>query len=326
MNEQQRIITIGGSAGSMEPLIQIIASLEPQQNASVFVALHGSGESSTKVLQKKLSQKGSMRIDFAKDGEAIEPGRVYVASSDRHLMIQRDSIRVSHGPRVNRSRPAIDLLFRSAAVAYNVRTIGVILSGLLSDGTAGLAAIQKCGGITVAQDPKDALFGDMPGSAMEATEIDYIKPAAEIGELLNEIVASPAKQNGQIPEEIMLENRLDLNKKTDIPKMDELGERSAIGCPECGGPMWKINGKNRDRYRCHIGHSLDKRSLMDGQNEQIEKTLRVAVRTLEEKMQVQEKLLKSGNGSTKNSGNILQERVNETKSHIDRLRNLILDM
>lgn len=326
MNKQQRIIVVGGSAGSMPALSKIISSLDTKLNASVFVALHGSGEASAQVLEKKLSQKGSMRIDFGKDGEAIEPGRVYVAPSDRHLMIQGNSVRISNGARVNRSRPAIDLLFRSAAVACGTRTIGVILSGLLSDGAAGMAATKRCGGIAITQDPKDALFDDMPRSAMEATEVDYTKPADEIGELLNEVVASPVKQNGEIPEEILTENRLDLNKKTDMKEMDELGERVPVGCPECGGPMWEIGEKKATRYRCHTGHSLNSKALLNGQNEEIEKTLRVALRTLEEKVQVQKKLLKSGNGKKENSKNILRQRVSETTSHVERLRDLILDI
>lgn len=323
---QKRIIVIGGSAGALPALIRIIESLETSQT-SVFVALHGGGNQSPNILEKKLPKKDSLKIAMAEDGEPVAPGRLYIAQSDHHLMIQGDSVQVGHGPRVNRSRPAIDLLFRSAAVAYGTRTIGVLLSGLLSDGTAGLMAIKRCGGITVAQDPADALFGDMPRSAMEAMEPNEIKPAAEIGELLNRLVASPVKNNGKVPEEILMENRFDLNKKSDISEMDELGDKVSLSCPECGGPLWKMNGEGPGRYRCHSGHSLNNQSLLDGQDEEIENTLRVALRTLEEKERVQENLVKAGkSGGRKNSENILQKRMDETKSHIDRLRKLILGM
>lgn len=324
MDQQNRTIVIGGSAGSLQALTQIIASLQIDQKASVFVALHGSGEKSIHLLEKRLSKASELKVKFGENDEDIKSGTIYVAPPDRHLMIEDGHIRISHGARVNRSRPAIDLLFRSAAVAHSIQTIGVILSGLLSDGTAGLSAVKRCGGITIAQDPRDAEFDDMPRSAIEAVSPDNIAKASEIGPLLNELVQLPVKQNGEIPEEIIIENRLDLNKKMEKSKIDKIGERAPLSCPECGGPMWKINGENTKRYRCHSGHSLNTDSLLDGQSDEIEKTLRVALRTMEEKVTVQEKLIKSGRSEP--AGSILQERVTESKSHIDRLRKLILDI
>lgn len=324
MDRQHRIITIGGSAGGLHSLIEIITSLDTDHPASVFVVIHGLGKKSVNILNNRLPESAEWDIRLAENDETIEPGRVYFAPSDHHLLIEENKVRVTQGPQINLSRPAIDLLFRSAAVAYQSQNIAVLLSGSLYDGVNGMQVIKRCGGIAIAQDPDDAKYPDLPNNLIKEVDVDYIKPASEIGSLLNKIAKEPVNPPKDIPDEIILENKLDLQNDYDIAVMDKIGTRSSISCPECAGPLWEITHEDSSHFRCHTGHSMNINSLLDGQNEEIERTFRVALRTLEEKMRVQEKMSKSNK-----SGFISErskKRLEETKAHVNRLRKFIIDV
>lgn len=318
MSEDPRIILIGGSAGGLEGLTEIILSLNPDRNISVFTAIHSAGDKLVDILEKRLDNSNEWNIQFAKNNDTIKSGYIYVAPSNHHMLLRKQKVHVNKGPRVNRSRPSIDLLFRSAAVAYHVQTIGALLSGSLYDGVAGVQAIRQCGGITIAQDPDDASYPDLPTNAIETGDVDHIKPASEIGSLINDFVDSPVNPQKEIPKELILENKLDLSEKFNIEMIDQLGEKVSFSCPECGGPLWEISEENPLRYRCHSGHCFNSNSLLEGQDSEIEDTLRMALRTMEEKLRIQEKMAKSG---TVNGG--LQERLSETKTHTNRLRKLL---
>ncbi len=155
------IIVIGASAGGVEALVQLVQNVPADLPASIFVALHVSPHGSS-VLPQILSRHGALLASHPQDGEAIEPGRIYVAPPDHHLWVRRGRVRVSRGPSENGLRPAVDPLFRSAARSYGRRVVGVILSGSLDDGTAGLQAIKSQGGVAIVQRPEDALFVGMP--------------------------------------------------------------------------------------------------------------------------------------------------------------------
>jgi two-component system chemotaxis response regulator CheB len=159
------IIVIGTSAGGMETLIELFSRLPKKLAASIFVVCHISPYSSG-VLPKVISRAGSLPAAHPTDREPIKPGQVYVAPPDHHLLIEDSVVRVTQGPKENRFRPAVDPLFRSAAYAYGPRVIGVILTGSLDDGTAGLWAVKERGGLAVVQDPDEALFDSMPLSAL----------------------------------------------------------------------------------------------------------------------------------------------------------------
>lgn len=321
LGEENRIIVFGGSAGAFQPLSEIIGFLNFDQDLSVFVVLHSASNTLANVLQKLLPENSKWKISYAENGTSIEPGHVYIAPPDHHMLLKEHSIVVNKEPRVNHNRPSIDLLFRSAAVAHGPHVIGTILSGSLYDGAAGVDAVKKCGGVVIVQDPEKALFPDLPKNAIDATEIDHIKSASEIGSLINQIAGSPVNTPHEIPEEIALENKLDMKNGYHIELVDQLGTRANISCPECGGPLWEVDPQGTPRYRCHIGHSLTMRSLLDSQNLEIEKTLLVALRTMEERMRIQEKMINSDAPNVR-----LQERFNETKTHVERLRKLILQI
>ena len=195
------IIAIGGSTGSIPVLRQICADLASDLPASVFVVVHV-GARGHNLLGKILDDSGPLVAATAQDGEAIERGRIYVAPADFHLFVSERVIRLGRGPRENMTRPAVDPLLRSAAVAHGPRAIGVVLSGELNDGSAGLAAIKQCGGLTVVQNPSDAECPDMPASALRCCRIDHMATAATLGALLSTLTkeaAGPTQPNSGGP-------------------------------------------------------------------------------------------------------------------------------
>lgn len=317
-SQNHRIISIGGSAGGHEAVIAILKSFDSGLPASLFLVLH-SGTSPPDALQKKLTKMG-YRAVVAEHGASVEPRHLYIAPPDHHLLINEDKVWITRGLRVNRSRPAIDLLFRSAAVAYGSRHIGVLVSGYLYDGTAGLQAVKAAGGVTVVQKPADALYPEMPSHALDNADIDYSEPAGSIGELLNRLITTPAGPAVTIPDRIKLENRMDLHNDENIENMNRLGLQRPVTCPDCGGPLWEMNQdeKGLPRFRCHNGHSMDAASLMDGKENEVEKIMWIALRTLEEKAHIQQKIEKRADG--RNS-----YRSTETRAYAERLREFLME-
>src|SRR5262249_11318339 len=171
------IVVIGGSAGAIEAMKQICEGLPADFPAAVFLVIHIS-PTSRSVMPDLLSRAGHMPARHPKDGEAIKRGTIYVAPPDMHLLVQPGHVIFRHGPHENRTRPAIDPLFRSAAVAYRSRVVGVVLSGLLDDGSAGLIAIKSCGGLAIIQEPDDAMWPEMPRNALAHDHVDYRATAA----------------------------------------------------------------------------------------------------------------------------------------------------
>jgi Chemotaxis response regulator containing a CheY-like receiver domain and a methylesterase domain len=187
------IIVIGASMGGIETLSNLVAQFPEDLPAAIFIVVHiapnGPG-----VLAQILDRTGPLTAKLAENGESIRHGRIYVAPPDHHLLVKQGFIRVTRGPRENRSRPAIDPLFRSAAVAYGSRVIGVILTGFQNDGTAGLITIKRCGGVAVVQEPKDALALDMPQSALDSVEVDHCLAVSGMGAVLDRLAREPVKE------------------------------------------------------------------------------------------------------------------------------------
>jgi len=234
------IIVIGASAGGVEALKALIAGLPANLPAALFVVLHIPAQSPS-LLPEILSRAGRLAATHAADGAPIRRGQIYVAPPDQHLLVERGRLRVVRGPRENRYRPAVDPLFRTAALAYGPRVVGVILTGALDDGTAGLLAIKQRGGVAVVQDPAEALYSGMPRSALEHVAVDYCMPLAEIAPLLARLIGEPTQEEGMypMPEELEQEVRLaeiDIAALTDD---EHPGTPSAFSCPECGGVLIK---------------------------------------------------------------------------------------
>jgi two-component system chemotaxis response regulator CheB len=277
-----RIITIGTSAGGVAALQSIVAGLPADLPASIFVVMHVSADSPG-LLPEILARAGALAVTHAQDGDAFVTGHVYVAPPDYHLLIEPSGrIRLSRGPKENRFRPAIDPLFRSAAHAFGPHAVGVVLTGALDDGTAGLWAVKRHGGVAVVQDPDDAFASSMPLSALRYVEVDHCLPAAEIGALLTRLSRTPLSTTSK-PEvmEMDVETKLLLGR-TVGDEAWALGNPSYYACPECHGTLQEIREGALVRYRCHVGHAYSIDSLLSDLTRRVSEALWSALRAIEE--------------------------------------------
>jgi len=272
---------MGGSAGSTKALRQIVALLPPDLPAGVLVATHMSPHAPNDRLAKYLDGAGSLPAAATVDGERIRPGRLRTSVPDRHLVISdHDVLRLSRGPRENQARPAVDALFRSAARWCGSRVIGVVLSGSLDDGAAGLAAIAECGGQVLVQHPDDARFDSMPRAALRAVPDAVVLPAVElpraIAELAGDTVAAAAAppSDALIWETEMIEGAR--------PTAIAPGRPIGLGCPECGGGMNVIETGKAVHYVCHSGHSYSPEAFIAARDANVEVALWTALSALEE--------------------------------------------
>jgi two-component system chemotaxis response regulator CheB len=277
------IIVIGTSAGGIEALKVIASGLPKEFPASIFVVLHTAPESPG-ILAYILDRAGVLPAMNAVDRERIQPGRIYVAPPDKHLILEPNLVRLTRGPKENRFRPAVDPLFRSAAQVYGPRVIGVILTGNLDDGTAGLWAVKQLGGTAVVQDPMEALAPSMPRSAMQYARIDHCLPLSEIAPLLVRLTTTPIEEEGtyEVPKDIEIEVRIAKEDTALDVGVLKLGEPSNYACPECHGVLLQLNEEKRVRFRCHTGHAYSVDSLLAEITEGVEDSLWSAIRAIEE--------------------------------------------
>ena len=276
------IVVIGGSTGSQAVLQQIIADLPGDLPASIFIATHLHSRSAG-FLPDILSRAGPLPVSAAVDGAPIERAHVYVAVPDRHLLIVDGTIRLGNGPRENMTRPAIDPLFRSAALSYGSRTVGVVLTGMLNDGASGMAAIKACGGTAVVQHPLDAQAGEMPRAVLEILDADKIAPARELGNVIRELIESDAGKPISCPDKVILEVEIAAGRRLGAETLREIADPSAISCPDCGGVLSEVRDQQPLRYRCQIGHAMTA-EVIAGRAEQVSEAMRVALRVMEERV------------------------------------------
>lgn len=276
------LVLIGGSAGSLAPLRAILSALSADFPATVLCVQHldARGRSAAEVLRDSLA----IRALPGEDHAPFQPGVAYFAPPDRHLLLDGDALRVLRGPRENNVRPSIDVLFRSAAVAAKSRIVAVLLSGTQSDGVLGISAVKRCGGVTIVQDPTDARSPELPTRALRENQVDYICGAAQIGELLTKLCASEAPPAPEVPRDLLLDARA---AAAAMAPPEELGLDVAqpmhVTCPECDGPIWRLNSPGPADFRCEVGHGFTLQSLLLGQSRSLERALWVAFRTLKER-------------------------------------------
>ncbi|MBZ0231493.1 MAG: chemotaxis protein CheB [Deltaproteobacteria bacterium] len=245
------VVVMGASAGGLEVLTTILAGLPERFPATVTIVQHRPPDASNR-LRDLLGRETKLPIEWAEQGGRHEPGRVYLAPPDLHLTFSDGHFNLTASARENHARPSINRLFRSAAAHYGSRTIGVLLTGLLDDGVAGLVAISRVGGQTVVQDPATATAPELPRNGITAVPTSRVTSPHAIAAVLVEAVTSPAPGNA-VPERIRLESEIDL--RTARPEeLDRIGERTATTCSECGGPLWRVPDGGPLRYRCFLGH------------------------------------------------------------------------
>jgi two-component system chemotaxis response regulator CheB len=286
MAEGRDIIVIGGSAGAIDALNAILPALDRSLPAAIFVVVH-SGEDAPGLLASIFQRSTELTVRYAEDREPIELGAICLAPPDRHLLLKPGEVRVVRGPKENNFRPAIDPLFRSAAYTYGPRVIGVLLSGLLDDGTYGLMQIKQQGGVTVAQSPDDASQPDMPLSAIQRVGVDHVASAAEIAPLLHELVhasvdtaVGPRREQTDVAEGLVSGLRLAGAQEPTSP----------FTCPECGGALWQQREGEILRYRCHTGHGFTAATLLALQSDELEQALWSSVRLLDEQAELQRRM------------------------------------
>ncbi|MEC4819425.1 MAG: chemotaxis protein CheB [Scytonema sp. PMC 1069.18] len=279
------IIVIGASAGGVEALIYLVKNLPSDLKATVAIVLHIPSHGMS-VLPHILQRAGNLPAVHANDREAILPGRIYIAPPDYHLLIKQGYFRLTRGPRENNHRPAIDPLFRSAARVYGQRVIGVILTGVLDDGTAGLQAVKIRKGIAVVQDPEDAMYSGMPRSAIENVDnIDHVLPLSDIPAMLVNLVNTPiaVENNNPVPRNLEFESDVAEVDMAAINDDNKPGNPSPFACPDCGGTLWDLSQGDVLRFRCRTGHAFSAETLLAKQSDALEDALWIALRALEEK-------------------------------------------
>ena len=279
----KNIVVIGASAGGIEALRELVAGLPPDFPAPICVVLHSSPQSPG-VLDAILTRAGTLPARNVRDRERLKAGHIYVARPDCHLLVEPGILRATKGPRENRFRPAIDPLFRSAAQVYGPATIGVVLTGNLDDGTAGLWAIKQLGGTAIVQHPDDAMFPAMPLSALRHVRVDYSVPLAELPPLLVQLTSEAEVEGADVPVPQALEVEVKIAKEQNPLEagIREIAEPSVYSCPECHGVLLQLKEGGRIRFRCHTGHAYSFDSLVSGISEGIEDALWNAIRALEE--------------------------------------------
>jgi two-component system chemotaxis response regulator CheB len=324
VREGRDVIAIGGSAGGPEALKSLIRDLPADLPAAVLVAIHRTPEGPD-LLAGILENLGSLSAVIAEEGQRLEQGRVYVAPPDRHLLVESDHLHVRRGPRENRSRPAIDPLFRSAAVCCSTRVIGVLLSGLLDDGTSGLLAIKRCGGLAVVQDPEDATFPDMPRHALAHVAVDHIVPLSQLAHLLSELAAAPRPAPlATAPEQIRIEALIAAQELTVMPDQHRLGQLSPLACPDCHGSMVEIREGDHIRFRCHSGHAFTLETMRLAQSEAWERTLYAAMRAQQEQAMLARRLAAEAQASGRRRlSNDLERRARDYEEGAEMIRQLL---
>ena len=283
------IIVIGASAGGVEALMMVTARLPPDLPAAVFIVNHVPAESNSR-LPAILARGAHGPVVHAKDGEPIRYGHVYVAPPDHHLIVKEEHVHLSRGPRENGMRPASDTLFRSAASSCGSRVIGVVLSGMLNDGTAGLLAIKHCGGLAVVQDPDDAMYPQMPRSALANVEVDHCVPAAQMGALLARLAGQQVNGSLPIPKNVVIEAQIAEGAPINVATAG-LAIPAGYSCPDCGGALNEmLDAAPLTRFRCRVGHAHTLASLAGQKVKALQEALWAALRTQRERVELYQRM------------------------------------
>lgn len=314
------IVVVGASAGGVEALPQLVAGLPQGFPASLFVVQHLSA-SNESFLPKILQRSGALRAIHPSDKQAIERGVIYVAPPDHHLWLENSHVRVTQGPRINRHRPAVDVLFESAAHAHRERVVGVILTGSMGDGAAGLYTVKRCGGVAIVQDPRDAAVPSMPENALRYVAADHVLPLEQIPAVLEQLADLPPKKS---PTKCS-EGRFSMDECAERPDLMEkhFGPSTSIICPECGGPLWELRDGKIARFRCLTGHSFSPESLIEAEKVELERALWTATKTLEERAMLLRKLVVDAEQNKRPGAmKALKKRAKDLEAQANTIRNI----
>jgi two-component system, chemotaxis family, protein-glutamate methylesterase/glutaminase len=322
--ESLHVIVIGTSAGGLSVLNELVNQLKPEWDASYFIVLHLSRRSVGDFLIHRLQHYTSLPCRPATDGQPIEKGHIYIGIPNQHLIVKKGVIKEGRGPEENRWRPSIDVLFRSAAAAYDGYVTGIILTGLRDDGASGMWAIKRSGGTCIVQDPNEAEYPDMPLSVLNKMEVDYCVSLAEMGMVLEKIVKTKEVTQSIIPPDVRAEAEIAEKMATGLNIVSDLGPVSVYSCPDCGGVLTEIKEEGSNRFRCHIGHAYTLNDLQFKQAHNVEATLWVALRMMEERKDLLYKLeVQNKQRGFLRLANEHRQRGEDLQQHINQLKKLL---
>ncbi|HEX6457767.1 MAG TPA: chemotaxis protein CheB [Thermoleophilaceae bacterium] len=320
---QRELVAIGASAGGVEALRELVAELPLELPAALVVVMHLL-PTGTSMLPAILARSGKLPATAGQHGEQLERGHIYVAPPDHHLLVVDGRAQLSHGPRENGHRPAIDPLFRSVARAYGERAIGIVLSGTLDDGAAGLWMLRERGGATIAQDPADALYGGMPQSAINNGAATHVARIAEIPDLICNLIDTPVEAVQGAPD--------DDETFRDQPTLDTAevaaprdGDLTPLTCPECGGALWEHQEGDLIRFRCHVGHSYTAETMQNEQGRSLEAALWSALRSLQEREDLFRRMARRARTSRQTSERF-EVKAREVEAHAEAIRRTIAEL
>ncbi|MES2524797.1 MAG: chemotaxis protein CheB [Gemmatimonadota bacterium] len=319
------IIVVGASAGGVEAVSDLLAELPPDLTAALLVVVHTSPVGRG-LLPQVLQRKSRLPVEHGEDGETVRPGHVYVARPDHHLVVSGGRMHVTRGPRENHTRPAIDPLFRSVALAYGQRVIAVVLTGMLHDGSAGLHAVRLCGGTCIVQDPDDAVHGDMPRNAMRMVTPHHVVRRHDLPALLVQLVQEPIMIDAPVPEarkHVEIETRIALGENAMNAGVMSLGPASPYTCPECHGVLLQLNEEGFVRFRCHTGHAYTVESLLATGATAIEDALWNSVRSIEERVMLLRHIAAHARATGDEvTAHALEKQAHSTNARGERIREL----
>lgn len=322
--EPRHIIVIGTSAGGISILNELVSQFKPEWDAAYFVVLHLSRKSIGDFLIHRLQHYTPLPCRAATDNLPIERGNIYIGIPNLHLIIKRGAIREGRGPEESRWRPSIDVLFRSAAAAYDGYVTGIILSGLMDDGTSGMWAIKRSGGSTIVQDPNEAEYPNMPLSVLNKMEVEHCVSVSEMGGVLENIIQNKIVKPVEIPADVKAEAEIAEKMATGIEWVNDMGPASVYTCPDCGGMLTEMKGDGGNRYRCHTGHTYSSGDLLYKQAHNIESTLWVALRMMEERKNLLHKMeVQNRQRGLNRTAEEHRRRGEDLQQHIIQLKKLL---
>jgi two-component system, chemotaxis family, protein-glutamate methylesterase/glutaminase len=312
------VVVIGGSAGSYRALLHLFRDWPGNFNAAVCVVMHISGDANLAILIQHIQSQTNLICKLAENGETIKSRHVYFAAPATHMLLSKGKTVFGSGPDENRFKPSIDILFRSAAINFQKYTVGIILTGFLDDGVAGMVAIYRCGGICIIQDPEEAEFPELPLAVTKANIPLQVARLQDMGTLLISLATLRRKKAVPIPEDLLEENRIAENMLSRIDTTRKLGSDSVYTCPQCGGNLYKINdGIGPTRYRCFTGHAMSEKTLLDKKTESLIVTLWTSLRLFEEKRKLLEGMSQTPN---------IKRRLEDIEHHVSQLKALLIDL
>jgi two-component system, chemotaxis family, protein-glutamate methylesterase/glutaminase len=320
---QRDVIAIGGSLGAVDAVKRKCRELPGELTAATAIVIHA-GERGHNLLAEIFGEHSAIPVRTAVDGEALERGHMYVAPAGRHLLAIDNMLRLGRGPRENLARPAIDPLFRSVAISFGPRAIAVVLTGVQNDGASGLDAVKRCGGVTVVQNPADAVAPDMPWGASRATDVGYRAPISQMAALLVKLSSEEAGPPVAIPDDIKTEVGIALGRPLGGEFAATIADAVALSCPACGGVLSAIQRSPPLRFRCQVGHAYTVEALANEKETAVDEVMRVALRILEERVALTRKMADEARQSGRvAAARSYEQRLGEFRAHADLLREAV---